>query len=98
LTTKYWHIPISEIQLAVELLWRVQVPPSKVVLGLGFYGRSFQLSDKSCGSPGCAFKGPAEAGLCNKSPGTLAYFEIMDILNKQKPKVIHDKEAAVKYV
>jgi len=28
----------------------------------------------------------------------LAYFEIMDILDKQKPKPVHDKEAAVKYI
>lgn len=66
-------------------------------MGLGFYGRSFQLSDTSCSSPGCQFAGAAEAGTCTQNPGTLAYFEIMDILDKQDPEVIWDKSDAVKY-
>ncbi|THV55841.1 hypothetical protein BGAL_0003g00830 [Botrytis galanthina] len=91
------HTNLTEIKDSVELLWRVNVPPEKVVLGLGFYGRSFQLSDTSCGSPGCAFSGAAEAGTCTKSAGTLAYFEIMDIIDKQAPEVTWDKTDAVKY-
>lgn len=91
------HTNLTEIKDSVELLWRVNVPPEKVVLGLGFYGRSFQLSDTSCGSPGCAFSGAAEAGTCTKSAGTLAYFEIMDIIDKQAPEVTWDKIDAVKY-
>lgn len=75
----------------------MDIPPEKVVLGLGFYGRSFQLSDASCGSPGCPFAGAATAGTCTGNPGTLAYFEIVDILNKQNPDVIWDKTDAVKY-
>jgi GH18 family chitinase len=92
------HTNLTEIQEAVELLWRVEVPPEKVVLGLGFYGRSFQLSNSDCSTPGCPFSGPADAGTCTANPGTLAYFEIMDILDKQSPDVIHDKDAAVKYI
>ncbi|KAF7884611.1 uncharacterized protein EAF02_004947 [Botrytis sinoallii] len=91
------HTNLTEIKESVELLWRVSIPPEKVVLGLGFYGRSFQLSDTSCGSPGCAFSGAAEAGTCTKSAGTLAYFEIMDIIDKQTPEVTWDKTDAVKY-
>jgi len=91
------HTNLTEIKLALDLLWRVNIPPSKVVLGLGFYGRSFHLKDPSCNTPGCAFAGDADAGECTNNQGTLAYFEIMDIISKQKPKVIHDKEAAVKY-
>ncbi|KAK4241773.1 hypothetical protein C8A03DRAFT_30078 [Achaetomium macrosporum] len=92
------HTNLTEIQLAVELLWRVGMPPEKVVLGMGFYGRSFQLEHESCGGPGCPFKGPADAGICSNNAGTLAYFEIMDILDKQKPKAMHDEHAAIKYV
>ncbi|KAF5864014.1 hypothetical protein ETB97_008950 [Aspergillus alliaceus] len=74
------HINLTEIKQSAELLWRNDVPPGKVVLGLGFYGRSFQLKDRSYNA------------------GTLAYFEIQDILTTKKPKVIHDKEAAVNYL
>lgn len=91
------HTNLTEIQASVELLWRVNIPPEKVTLGLGFYGRSFQLSDPSCATPGCPFAGAADAGVCTNNPGTLAYFEIADILTKQNPNVIWDKTDAVKY-
>lgn len=91
------HTNLTEIQMSVDLLWRVGVPPAKIVLGLGFYGRSFQLADPDCGKPGCQFKGAADAGPCTKSAGTLGYFEIMDIIKDQKPDIVHDDKAAVNY-
>lgn len=92
------HTNLTEIKLAVNLLWRNNVPPGKVVLGIGFYGRTFQLRDSACSIPGCTFGGPANAGPCTNSAGTLAYFEIMDIINNQKPKVVHDADAAINYM
>ncbi|KAI0132937.1 glycoside hydrolase family 18 protein [Xylariales sp. AK1849] len=92
------HTNLTEIKTSVELFWRENVPPEKIVLGLGFYGRSFQLKDTSCSTPGCAFAGAATAGTCTNNPGTLAYFEIMDILADQNPKVVWDKTDAVKYM
>ena len=68
------HTNLTEIKLAAELLWRVDIPPEKVVMGVGFYGRSFQLADPSCDKPGCKFKGTAEPGACTKTGGILAYF------------------------
>lgn len=91
------HTNLTEIKQSVDLLWRNDVPPGKVVLGLGFYGRSFQLSDTSCSTPGCGFKTAAAAGACTANPGTLAYFEIMDVISSQKPNVIHDNDAGVNY-
>ena len=91
------HTNLTEIQMSVDLLWRVGIPPAKIVLGLGFYGRSFQLADSDCGKPGCQFKGAADAGPCTKSAGTLGYFEIMDIIKDQKPDIVHDDKAAVNY-
>lgn len=41
------HSNLTEINLALNLVWRNQVPAEKLVLGLGFYGRSFQLVDPS---------------------------------------------------
>ncbi|CAI7636880.1 unnamed protein product [Penicillium crustosum] len=92
------HTNLTEIKEAAELLWRNNVPPEKVVLGLGFYDRSFQLKDKKCSDAGCAFAGAANKGSCTDNAGTLAYFEIQDIIRDQKPKIIHDKEAAVNYI
>ena len=42
------HTNLTEIDLALDLFWRNDVEPSKIVLGLGFYGRSFKLSSPSC--------------------------------------------------
>ncbi|KAJ5400883.1 hypothetical protein N7465_011372 [Penicillium sp. CMV-2018d] len=92
------HTNLTEIKEAAELLWRSNVPPEKVVLGLGFYGRSFQLKDKKCSDAGCAFAGAANKGSCTGNAGTLAYFEIQNIIKDQKPKIIHDKKAAVNYI
>ncbi|KAK9424886.1 putative chitinase [Seiridium unicorne] len=34
------HTNLTEIQLAMDLLWRNDIDPAQVVMGLGFYGRS----------------------------------------------------------
>ncbi|KAK1484207.1 chitinase [Colletotrichum cuscutae] len=41
------HTNLTEIDRALELLWRNNVDPKKVVIGIGFYGRSFTLSNPS---------------------------------------------------
>ncbi|KAJ5551531.1 hypothetical protein N7461_006229, partial [Penicillium sp. DV-2018c] len=92
------HTNLTEIKMAAELLWRNNVPPGKVVLGAGFYGRSFKLSDKKCTEPGCPFKGHARAGECTGEGGILGYFEIQEILrNDDSIKKVYDKETAVNY-
>jgi chitinase len=40
------HTNLTEIDLALDLLWRNDIKPRQIVLGAGFYGRSFTLSDK----------------------------------------------------
>lgn len=56
------HTNLTEIKLALDLLWRNKVDPGKLNLGIGFYGRSFQLSDPACFRPGCKFLGGAAPG------------------------------------
>jgi chitinase len=77
----------------------VGVKPSQVVLGYGFYGRSFELSDSDCSKPGCKFKGGAHPGPCSDTSGILMYYEIQAV-RKQLPdlKPVLDKKAAVKYL
>ena len=88
----------SEIKLAAELFWRVGISPAKMVLGFGFYGRSFTLTDPSCTTPGCAFRGASNPGPCTATGGILGYYEILSILN-QNPSIspIHDTTDAVMY-
>lgn len=93
------HTNLTGIKNAVELLWRNGVRPEQVVLGYGFHGRSFELSDPTCSTPGCRFSGGARPGPCSATSGILMYYEIKAIL-EQIPnlKPIHDQEAAVKYL
>ncbi|CAH0045716.1 unnamed protein product [Clonostachys solani] len=92
------HTNLTEIKRATELLWRVGVPPDKIALGFGFYGRSFTLKDPNCSKPGCRFSGGSHPGACTATSGYLAPYEIQDILNKKPSiEVHHDEEAAVKY-
>jgi hypothetical protein len=81
----------------MDLLWRNQIDPAKVVMGTGFYGRSFTLSDPSCSHAGCAFSGGGDPGPCSASAGTLMYSEIQDIIDAGATTVV-DKDAAVAIV
>ncbi|OJD14111.1 hypothetical protein AJ78_05511 [Emergomyces pasteurianus Ep9510] len=95
----------AEISLGLDLLWRNSVPPEKVSLGLGFYGRSFTLADPSCTTPGCAFKkgdnetsGGAQPGSCTLNSGTLSDYEISGILKEKSPEVIYNQDAGVNWI
>ncbi|CCM00583.1 uncharacterized protein FIBRA_02619 [Fibroporia radiculosa] len=92
------HTNLTEIEQSVQLFLRVDVPLDRVTLGLGFYGRSFQLSDPSCTTPGCPFSGPAPAGPCTASAGILSYAEIQTVLSSTNATPVHDAEAAVMYL
>lgn len=90
------HTNIKEIDLALELFLKDGVPPEKLVLGLAYYGRSFQLKNPSCSKIGCEFVGPARAGRCTNSPGTLAWFEINEIKASSGSQSILDSDSMSK--
>ncbi|KAF8252102.1 glycosyl hydrolases family 18 protein-like protein [Wilcoxina mikolae CBS 423.85] len=92
------HTNLTEIKQAMDLMWRNDVPANKLNLGIGFYGRSFQLSDPTCYKPGCNFKGGASPGGCTKNSGTLSFKEIMEIIDEHNLKPYYDKDNAVKYI
>ncbi|PSR70694.1 hypothetical protein PHLCEN_2v13424 [Hermanssonia centrifuga] len=50
------HTNLTEIDQSLQLFMRAGVPLNKIVLGLGFYGRSFELSDANCAAPGCPYE------------------------------------------
>ncbi|KAL1957767.1 hypothetical protein VTO42DRAFT_5485 [Malbranchea cinnamomea] len=91
----YAHTNLTEIQMGLELLWRNNINPGRVVLGLGFYGRSFTMKDPSCMKAGCEFIEGAKGGECTGTPGVLSATEINQIL-KNGATVTFDEEAAVK--
>lgn len=67
------HTNLTEIDLALDLFWRSNIPPKDIVLGIGFYGRSFKLEDSSCWKPGCSFSGAGDEGDCTQTAGILSY-------------------------
>jgi len=89
---------LTEIKEALNLLWRNFVPANKVNLGIGFYGRSFTLTDPGCTTPGCGFRGGANPGPCSQNSGTLTYREIQHIIQQRRIKPVHDRVAAVKWI
>lgn len=95
----YAHTNLSEIDMGLNLLWRNNVNPERVNLGLGFYGRSFTMENPNCMDAGCPFKNAtgANAGRCTGTPGVLSAHEITEIIkNGGKQKI--DEKAAVQIV
>ncbi|KAI0124098.1 family 18 glycosyl hydrolase [Xylariales sp. AK1849] len=94
------HTNITEIDMGLDLLWRSGVQPAKVVLGLGWYGRSFTLTDPSCNTPNgvCEFSGGADAGPCSDASGILTLQEIKDVISANNVQPVWDKTAGVKWI
>lgn len=80
------HTNLTEVKQALDLYWRNDVPANKLNLGLGLYGRSFQLSNPTCYKPGCGFRGGVTPGACSNNSGTLSYNEIQQIVKEKKLK------------
>lgn len=91
------HTNLTEIKMGLELLWRNNINPERVVLGLGFYGRSFKMKDPGCMKAGCEFSEGANGGACTGTAGVLSAAEINEVIAKGAT-VTYDEEAAVKIV
>ncbi|KAF2147914.1 glycoside hydrolase family 18 protein, partial [Myriangium duriaei CBS 260.36] len=94
------HTNLTEIDNALDLLWRSGVDSNKVVLGQGWYGRSFTLKDGSCNTPNgnCQFVGGAKDGPCSQAAGILDYQEIADVISQNHLIPTWDKTAGVKWI
>ncbi|EGU73090.1 hypothetical protein FOXB_16405 [Fusarium oxysporum f. sp. conglutinans Fo5176] len=92
------HTNLTEIDLALDLLWRNNIKPEKVVMGLGFYGRAFTAQSAACRKPGCLFSEPANAGRCSRENGILLNSEIDNEIKNRNLKPELYKEEAVKTV
>ncbi|KAJ3395681.1 hypothetical protein HDU92_005147 [Lobulomyces angularis] len=75
------HVNWPETVDALSLIVRAGVPSSKVLLGIGLYGRSFKQSDPNCSTPLCTFQyQKADPGPCTKEGGYLSMNEIKNII------------------
>lgn len=98
------HTNLTEISEGLSLLWRNGVDPAKVLLGLGFYGRSFTLADNSCATPGCNFNteggnvGGGVAGECTHTSGILSDYEINPIIKDYSVSRIYGAAAGVNWM
>jgi len=77
---------------------RVGIHGNQITMGLGFYGRSFTLSDSSCRSPMCPFVGGADPGPCTGTSGVLSYAEIAQIITSTGATPTLDTAAGVKWL
>ncbi|KAL2861039.1 chitinase [Aspergillus lucknowensis] len=91
------HTNLTEIEDGLKLLWRNNINPERVNMGIGFYGRSFTMKDPNCLEAGCEFSDGGNGGNCTGTPGVLSAAEITKIIDNGA-KVTLDKEAAVEIV
>lgn len=92
------HTNLTEIESALDLLWRNNITASKINMGVAFYGRSFTLADSSCSEPGCAYLSAGDAGDCSNTAGILFNSEIAEIISENGITPVLDTDAAVKSV
>ena len=94
------HTNITEIDLGLDLLWRAGVKPANVIMGQGWYGRSFTLADPSCNKPNgvCQFSDAAKPGPISNAAGILIDAKIFEIVKSNNLQPTWDKTAGVKWV
>jgi GH18 family chitinase len=74
------HTNLTKITNVLDLLWRNNINPNKVVLGIAFYARVFVASNPSCIKPGCLFQSGGNAGPCSNKVGILLTSKIVSII------------------
>lgn len=92
------HSNMTELQDALDLLWRNDIDPKKVTFGMAFYSRTFTLENAACKTPGCRVASGGTAGRCSDTTGVLLQAEIADIVRENKLSPTMHRDAAVKSV
>ncbi|KAK8859535.1 glycoside hydrolase [Apiospora arundinis] len=91
------HTNLTEIETAMDLVWRNGIDPSKITLGMAFYGRTSTLIG-NCNTPGCTYASAGDKGPCSQETGILLNSEISDIIRREKLRPTLHKDAAVKTI
>lgn len=92
------HTNMTEIQDALDLLWRNKISPKKVTFGMAFYARSFTLENQACKTPGCRIVSGGNAGRCSGTTGVLLHPEIADEVRTRGLVPTLYRDAAVQVV
>lgn len=71
---------IPEIANWTLPLWYDFVDPSKVNMGLAYYGRGYTLADASCSHVGCAWSAMSRPGPCTDFAGVMSLQEIESLI------------------
>ena len=89
---------ILDIDNAMQPLWFDGVDPSKINMGIAYYGRGYTLSNTSCTDIGCPYSNVSKAANCTGSPGVMGLREITRLIEKKSltPKLY--SEAMVKQI
>lgn len=90
------HTNLTEIEMGLDLLWRNNISPDKVVMGLAFYGRGFMATSPSCLDPGCTFESASPAMDCSSELSVLLNSEIDQLVAAKGLRPTFDQKAAVK--
>ena len=90
------HTNMTEIQDALDLLWRSNISPKKVTFGMAFYARSFTLANPACNGVACRVVSGGNAGKCSTTTGVLLHAEIADEVRTRGLTSTLHREAAVK--
>ena len=80
----------SSIDFAINYWLRKGIHPSKLLLGLPFYGRSFTLQNPKRSEPFSPSSGPGRAGLATSEEGYLSYYEVCLIQKSGKATTKRD--------
>lgn len=64
---------LTEIEAGFDLLWRNNIDPANVVMGMAFYGRTYTMETDDCYEIGCEFATTGSAGQCSTTAGILMY-------------------------
>ncbi|KAI8228514.1 hypothetical protein K4K54_002151 [Colletotrichum sp. SAR 10_86] len=93
------HTDWDMIENGLGLLWRNGIQAENVVMGFGFYGRSFTMSDPSCFRPDgvCRFRTGGMPGSCSDPAGVLTYQEIASCNSSLDVQTFYDPDTTVLY-
>ncbi|KAI0439807.1 hypothetical protein F4803DRAFT_568057 [Xylaria telfairii] len=93
------HTNLTEIEDGLDLLWRNGISSDKVVMGYGFYGRGFTMTDPQCSKPpSCTFDGPSFPGDCTDEAGILSYGEVIGKAHELGADTSYDEKSSVKWM
>ncbi|EDW09710.2 uncharacterized protein Dmoj_GI18891 [Drosophila mojavensis] len=71
-----FNAPYPEVEKSIDYWLSQGAPAEKLILGIGFYGHSYQMADSSQNQPGAPCRGPGEAGPYTRERGFMGYHEI----------------------